>query len=89
MSVQELLHDAAAPVAPLHRRVSARQGFAALCVALILVGAMLLLLRPGSVPLPDRLGATKEDLLTALREVRSSHRVTSQNPEEQYQALER
>ncbi len=39
--------------------------------------------------LADRLGATKEELLTALREVRGSHRVTSQNPEEQYQALER
>ncbi len=39
--------------------------------------------------LADRLGVTKEDLLTALREVRGSHRVTSQNPEEQYQALER
>ena len=31
----------------------------------------------------------KEVLLTALREVRGSHRVTSQNPENQYQALER
>ncbi|MEO6988400.1 MAG: ATP-dependent chaperone ClpB [Aquihabitans sp.] len=39
--------------------------------------------------LADRLGATKEDLLTALREVRGSHRVTSQSPEDQYQALER
>ncbi|HEX2578227.1 MAG TPA: AAA family ATPase, partial [Aquihabitans sp.] len=39
--------------------------------------------------LADRLGASKEDLLTALRDVRGSHRVTSQNPEEQYQALER
>ncbi len=37
----------------------------------------------------DRLGASKEDLLTALRDVRGSHRVTSQNPEEQYQALEK
>jgi ATP-dependent Clp protease ATP-binding subunit ClpB len=34
-------------------------------------------------------GATKEQLLAALKEVRGSHRVTSQNPEEQYQALER
>src|SRR5207253_10669387 len=34
-------------------------------------------------------GATKEQLLDALREVRGSHRVTSQNPEETYQALER
>ncbi|MGH8993159.1 MAG: type VI secretion system ATPase TssH, partial [Acidimicrobiia bacterium] len=30
-----------------------------------------------------------EELLGALREVRGSHRVTSQNPEEQYQALEK
>jgi len=39
--------------------------------------------------LADQLGASKEDLLAALREVRGSHRVTTQNPEEQYQALER
>jgi len=31
----------------------------------------------------------KEQLLKALQEVRGSHRVTSQNPEEQFQALER
>ena len=37
----------------------------------------------------DRLGVTREELLGALREVRGSHRVTSQNPEEQFQALER
>jgi ATP-dependent Clp protease ATP-binding subunit ClpB len=37
----------------------------------------------------DRLGVTREELLTALKEVRGSHRVTSQNPEEQFQALER
>jgi ATP-dependent Clp protease ATP-binding subunit ClpB len=35
------------------------------------------------------LGATREELLTALKEVRGSHRVTSQNPEESYQALEK
>src|SRR5207302_8235908 len=39
--------------------------------------------------LADRVGVAKDDLLTALREVRGSHRVTSQNPEEQYQALEK
>jgi ATP-dependent Clp protease ATP-binding subunit ClpB len=39
--------------------------------------------------LADRLGVKREDLLAALREVRGSHRVTSQNPEEQYQALEK
>src|SRR5690606_21575901 len=37
----------------------------------------------------DRLGVSRDDLLTALREVRGSHRVTSQTPEEQYQALEK
>ena len=31
----------------------------------------------------------REDLLAALQEVRGSHRITSQNPEEQYQALEK
>src|SRR5690349_12012530 len=39
--------------------------------------------------LADRLGVGREELLSALREVRGSHRVTSQNPEEQFQALER
>ena len=37
----------------------------------------------------DNLGVDREILLIALREVRGSHRVTSQNPENQYQALER
>jgi ATP-dependent Clp protease ATP-binding subunit ClpB len=35
------------------------------------------------------LDVAKEDLLAALKEVRGSHRVTSQNPEESYQALEK
>jgi ATP-dependent Clp protease ATP-binding subunit ClpB len=35
------------------------------------------------------LGATRERLLQALAEVRGSHRVTDQSPEEKYQALER
>jgi len=39
--------------------------------------------------LADRLEVGREDLLTALAQVRGSHRVTSQNPEEQYQALEK
>jgi ATP-dependent Clp protease ATP-binding subunit ClpB len=39
--------------------------------------------------LADRLGVDREQVLTAMQEVRGSHRVTSQNPEEQYQALER
>ena len=34
----------------------------------------------------QRLGIGSEELLGALREVRGSHRVTSQNPEEQFQA---
>jgi ATP-dependent Clp protease ATP-binding subunit ClpB len=37
----------------------------------------------------DRLGVSHEDLLAALAQVRGSHRVTSQNPEEQFQALEK
>ncbi|MGH9124907.1 MAG: Clp protease N-terminal domain-containing protein, partial [Acidimicrobiales bacterium] len=36
----------------------------------------------------SRLKVSRDDLLTALKEVRGSHRVSSQNPEEQYQALE-
>src|SRR5256885_7083759 len=39
--------------------------------------------------LASRLGVEREELLSALRDVRGSHRVTSQNPEEQFQALER
>ena len=39
--------------------------------------------------LADLLGVTRDELLQALVEVRGSHRVTSQNPEEQYQALEK
>ena len=37
----------------------------------------------------DRLGVTHNELLTALADVRGSHNVTSQNPEEQFQALEK
>jgi len=39
--------------------------------------------------LADRLGVTREEVLSAMQAVRGSHRVTSQNPEESYQALER
>ncbi len=39
--------------------------------------------------MPDRLGVGREELLQALAAVRGSHRVTSQNPEEQFQALEK
>src|SRR5262245_25693427 len=39
--------------------------------------------------LTDKLGVGREELLAALREVRGSHRVSSQNPEETYQALEK
>jgi ATP-dependent Clp protease ATP-binding subunit ClpB len=39
--------------------------------------------------LTDTVGVPHEDLLGALAQVRGSHRVTSQNPEEQYQALEK
>jgi ATP-dependent Clp protease ATP-binding subunit ClpB len=37
----------------------------------------------------DMVGVSRDDLLGALREVRGSHRVNTQNPEEQYQALEK
>ncbi len=39
--------------------------------------------------LTDYLGVGREQLLGALTQVRGSHRVTSQNPEEQYQSLEK
>jgi len=39
--------------------------------------------------MPDLVGVSHGDLLAALAEVRGSHRVTSQNPEDRYQALER
>ncbi len=39
--------------------------------------------------LASRIGISRDDLLTALVDVRGSHRVTSQNPEDQYQALEK
>ena len=37
----------------------------------------------------QRLGIGSEEVLQALQQVRGSHRVTSQNPEEQFQALEK
>ncbi len=36
-----------------------------------------------------RLGASESNILDALKEVRGSHRVTDQNPEEKYQSLEK
>jgi ATP-dependent Clp protease ATP-binding subunit ClpB len=39
--------------------------------------------------LADKLGVARDKLLAALRDVRGSHRVNSQNPEDQYQALEK
>ena len=39
--------------------------------------------------LADRLGVERDTLLQALRDVRGSHRITSQNPEETFQALEK
>src|SRR5581483_9876722 len=39
--------------------------------------------------LAGELGVGREDVLEALKDVRGSHRVTSQNPEEAYQALEK
>ncbi|MGH9054819.1 MAG: Clp protease N-terminal domain-containing protein, partial [Acidimicrobiales bacterium] len=37
--------------------------------------------------LAGAIGVSRDDLLSALRDVRGSHRVTSQSPEDQYQAL--
>jgi ATP-dependent Clp protease ATP-binding subunit ClpB len=37
----------------------------------------------------ELVGVSREDLLEALKDARGSHRVTSQNPEEQYRALEK
>jgi ATP-dependent Clp protease ATP-binding subunit ClpB len=42
-----------------------------------------------SYALLNGLGVTREALLTAFEQVRGAHRVTDQNPESQYQALER
>src|SRR5437660_5086240 len=39
--------------------------------------------------LREQVGVSREDLLAVLQDVRGSHKVTSQNPEETYQALER
>ncbi|HEX8803563.1 MAG TPA: AAA family ATPase [Acidimicrobiales bacterium] len=39
--------------------------------------------------LADRLGVTRDEVLAAMQAVRGSHRVTSQNPEDTFQALER
>jgi ATP-dependent Clp protease ATP-binding subunit ClpB len=39
--------------------------------------------------LADRIEVDSKELMAALRDVRGSHRVTSQDPENQYQALER
>ncbi len=45
---------------------------------------------PGGVgDLLRGVGVTKDGVIAALRHVRGSHRVTSDNPEEQYQALEK
>ena len=39
--------------------------------------------------MPDRLGVTAEELLSVMRDVRGSHRVADQNPEEKFAALEK
>ena len=41
------------------------------------------------VNLSDLIGVSREQLMIALREIRGSHNVTSQNPEAAYQALEK
>ncbi len=39
--------------------------------------------------LSKRIGISSDEMLQALRDIRGSHRVTSENPEEQFQALEK
>jgi ATP-dependent Clp protease ATP-binding subunit ClpB len=41
------------------------------------------------VAMADQLGVAREELLGALRDIRGSHRVTTPNPEETFQALEK
>ena len=41
------------------------------------------------VAMHEIVGIPREEMLTALKSVRGSHRVTSQNPEDQFQALEK
>ncbi|TMC34887.1 MAG: ATP-dependent chaperone ClpB [Chloroflexi bacterium] len=48
-----------------------------------------MLLALSDLPILKEAGATHESLLKALRQVRGSHRVTDQNPESKYQALEK
>jgi ATP-dependent Clp protease ATP-binding subunit ClpB len=37
----------------------------------------------------DKLGVSKDEVLAAIADVRGSHRITNQNPEDQFQALEK
>jgi ATP-dependent Clp protease ATP-binding subunit ClpB len=39
--------------------------------------------------MPDKLGVSKDEVLAAIADVRGSHRITNQNPEDQFQALEK
>ncbi len=39
--------------------------------------------------MPNQIGAKKQDLLKALKDIRGTHRVTTQDPEGQYQALKK
>jgi ATP-dependent Clp protease ATP-binding subunit ClpB len=39
--------------------------------------------------MPDKLGVSSGEVLSAIADVRGNHRVTSQNPEDQFQALEK
>jgi ATP-dependent Clp protease ATP-binding subunit ClpB len=39
--------------------------------------------------MPDKLGVSRDQVLSAIADVRGNHRVTSQNPEDQFQALEK
>ncbi len=50
---------------------------------------LLALAQGGPAGVEARLDVTREQVLDALRQVRGSHRVTSQNPEETFQSLEK
>ena len=67
------------------RRIEAVQAW----TAFVELGDEYLSIEHVILAMADKVGVSREDLLAALQEVRGSHRVTSQNPEEQYQALER
>jgi len=68
---------------------AAREGLQAADKARVELGDEYLSVEHLLLAFAAELGTTKEELLSALREIRGSHRVTSANPENTTQALER